>query len=520
MFGRVIPERVRSGRDPAQRLLGGLLWAVCLLAGSGCAQFGGTRSAMYQPPAGELVVESPAGHPAAPRRARSSRSLTPVRGHVPPTARAVQSTPEWASPPGEESGFLPPETPPTVRDPVPPRGPLFTEVPGGYWIVSSRQASLPPTDIDSSRSLVYLYRTPHSMQAFPREVFLQTLRADRPTCITIHGSYNYWPDVLTESVHSLRWIQQAAQGQEVQFVYFSWPADGYAFLVFPLELAVMGRRASRHSLYLANLISQFPNDQPVCLVGHSHGARCSVAALHTLGGGALEDGSRLAPGLGVPRRMNAVLLAAAVDHDWLNPGERYGAALPVTERMLVMQNERDSWLNAYPLKDLLGNRQALGRGGFQEDDTIRMSDQIGKISVLDASPFAGRSHDFRAFHSRAELADAISPFVLFRSESEPPLEERLTPPESPADPQSVARPISSRPPSPNGRDTSRGPDAVRRSAPLPASSAAAPRGNVTSADADFAPQPRPTRASRPPETHRLPNAPATSPLLPRTRGRL
>jgi len=524
MFGRVIPERERCGRNRVHRLLDTLLWAVCLLAVPGCAQFGGTRSAMFPPPTAELVVQSPAGHTANPRRSPSSQSLTTVRDngrdHVPPNARTVQSNSERDSPPADETEFLPPQTPPPLRDPNPQGGPVFAEVPGGYWIVSSRQASLPPTDIDSSRSLVYLYRTPHSMQAFPREVFLQTLRTDRPTCITIHGSYNYWSDVLSESVHSLRWIQQAAQGQEVQFVYFTWPADGYAFLVFPLELVAMGRRASRHSLYLANLISQFPPDQPVCLVGHSHGARCSVAALHALGGGALEDGSRLAPGLGVPRRLNAVLLAAAVDHDWLNPGERYGAAMPVTERMLVMQNERDSWLNAYPLKDLMGNRQALGRGGFQESDTIRMSDQIGKISVLDASPCAGRSHDFRAFHSRVELAEAISPFVLFRSEGEPSFEERLEPPVSQATPQSVARPVSSRGPSAGIRETSRSPGGVRRSPPLPATNATATRGNATSADADSAPQPRLPRAPRPPESHRLPSEPAPLPFPARTRGRL
>jgi hypothetical protein len=426
MFGRVISERERCGRIRAVTVLGRLLWVLCLVASQGCAQLGGSRSTMARSSRAPLLVNPPPVGSEGASRSPGHQTVTTVRGHALPGPHSVQPVSEPVSPPPAEPEFLPPQTPDLPRGNGASLGSFFSEVPGGYWIVSSRQARLPPGDIDSSRDLTYLYRTPQSMRAFPREVFLSTLRANRPTCITIHGSYNYWTDVLSESVHSLRWINQASQGREIQFVYFSWPADGYAHLVFPLELVAMGRRASRHSLYLANLLGQFPEEQPVCLVGHSHGARCSVATLHALGGGALEDGSRLVPGSGVPRRMNAVLLAAAVDHDWLNPGEKYGAALPVTERMLVMQNERDSWLNAYPLKDLMGNRQALGRGGFQEADTIRMSDQIGKISVLDASPFAGRSHDFRAFHSSMELAAAIAPFVLFDPEAKQRSEERGT----------------------------------------------------------------------------------------------
>jgi len=442
-----MPSRVLSGETRREmhrcwRLLRVLLWSLSLLRVSGCAQFGTQRTAHSPPYSGAVVVEAPRTVPSsAPHRAthsspslpsQANRSVTPVRTHSTVPPRGVQYSVPVETPlesAGDVTGeFLPPKTEDSQLSPAVSRGPVFQEVPGGYWIVSSRDARLAPGAVDSSRSMSYYYRTPHSMQSFPREVFLQTLRVDRPTCITIHGSYNYWPDVLSESVRSLRWVQQSARGREVQFVYYSWPADGYAHLVFPLELMAMGRRASRHSLYLANLMSQFPPEQPICLVGHSHGARCSVGALHTLGGGALEDGSRLPAGSPVPRRINAVLLAAAVDHDWLNPGERYGAALPVVNQMLVMQNERDSWLNAYPLKDLLGNRQALGQGGFQETDTVRMNDQMGKITVVDASPFAGRSHDFRAFYSRPELAEAMSPFVMFDEASGPT--SPVTPPQT------------------------------------------------------------------------------------------
>lgn len=102
-----------------------------------------------------------------------------------------------------------------------------------------------------------------------------------------------------------------------------------------------------------------------------------------------------------------------------------------------------------------------------------MSDQIGKVSVLDASPFAGRSHDFRAFHSRAELAAAMTPFILFRSEGEPPLDARREISSRPSPARTTVSPL-------NARDVSRGnglappdPNATRQTNSFPVSGTAA-----------------------------------------------
>lgn len=256
----------------------------------------------------------------------------------------------------------------------------------------------------------------------PREAFLSTLRPDRPVCFVIHGSYNYWPDVIRESQRNYQWIRQAARGTPVQFVYFTWPSDGYAHVVFPVELAVMGRRSAIHSVYLANLISQFPPEQPVTLIGHSHGARATAAALHALGGGAVDDGSTLPPGSPVPSRMRAVLVAAAIDHDWLNPGKKYGNALQPVERMLVIHNHRDGWLSVYPLQNPFTGQQALGRSGINFGDRMQLNELGQKITLLDSSGFAGRSHDFSAVNSRPEMAEAIAPFVTFQDPAGPPID--------------------------------------------------------------------------------------------------
>lgn len=282
-----------------------------------------------------------------------------------------------------------------------------------FWIVSSRSARQPAGAPESSLDLAYLMGAPNGLIRQPRERFLGSLRPDRPVCFVIHGSYNYWPDVLRESRRCRDWIARSAQGQPVQMVFFTWPANGYVPIAFPVELAVLGRRASYHGVYLANLLGHFPPEQPVCLVGHSHGARCVVATLHALGGGAVEDGTRLAPGLAPPQRVRSVLLAAAIDHHWLNPGARYGRALFPVEKMLIVHNQADAWLRVYSWKNLLGNSSALGQSGLSQADHFQLASFNQKVVLLDGTRLTGNDHDFAAFNTRAEYADAIAPMVTF-----------------------------------------------------------------------------------------------------------
>lgn len=304
--------------------------------------------------------------------------------------------------------------------------PIPAEAPSqGYWIVSSRDVKGTPAKDDCIRQLDFLYRTPSGMTTASPESFFAELRSDRPVCIVIHGSYNYWNDVLRESERNHAWIQQAAAGREVQFVYFTWPSDGYAHVVFPVELRMMGRRAAVHGGYLAQLVSEFPANQPVTIMGHSHGARCAVAALHALGGGALDDGSHLPAGSSAPRRVRGVLIAAAVDHDWLNPGNRYGLALEPVESLLVIHNHRDGWLSVYPLHSPFKGQQALGRKGFDAKDRERLEGFEHKIRLYDSSAIAGRSHDFSTINSSPEIAAAITPYVTFqRAERHSPPRDR------------------------------------------------------------------------------------------------
>ena len=289
-----------------------------------------------------------------------------------------------------------------------------------YWIVSSRDCGAPTASGDAGRCLVYLHRTSEqSLIRERREAFLASVRPDRPVCFVMHGSYNRWRDVMLESRKIHSWLRSAAPESPVQVVFFTWPSDGNMPFIFPVDIAILGRRSSAHGAYLAGLISQLPSDQRVAIMGHSHGARTAAAALHLLGGGTLEESPGLPPGYTYPRQIRAVMIAAALDHNWLNPGQRYGQALLVPERVLLLRNSRDSTLAVYPMRKFMGER-ALGKDGLGQDDRFALGSLGPKVVELNAAEFADWHHSFADFHQRPELAKALLPYVHFQEDGASP----------------------------------------------------------------------------------------------------
>jgi hypothetical protein len=284
--------------------------------------------------------------------------------------------------------------------------------PSDYWIVSSR--GCPPCDRGWAPQCTSCFR--HTVDGRVRRVgfddVIGGLDPSRPVTIVVHGSYNYDSDVLVESRNMHRWLSRAG-GQPAQMIYFTWPSDGYVPVLLQLEIAVLGRRSSYHSAYLAHLISRLPPGQPVTLMGHSHGARVSVAAAHLLGGGRLENGQVFLYSPAPPRRIRAVLLAAAIDHDWLNPGDRYGRSLCVLEQVLVLRNMRDFWLSVYPLRKPFGD-QALGRTGLSPCDRGALGPLGAKVVEFDVTRAIGRGHNMAQYYSRPAIGAVVAPFAEFR----------------------------------------------------------------------------------------------------------
>lgn len=251
--------------------------------------------------------------------------------------------------------------------------------------------------------------------------FRQWLQPGVPLCIMVHGSFVPDDTVTTDSRNTFRWLRQAAPHLPLQVVFLTWPSEGILTLhpaiatssaIPGLDVAILGRRAEFNGFRLAQLIDMVPSETPICLIGHSHGARMVASGLNVLGGGTL-CGQRICNG---PRhRIRTVLAAAAIDHDWLCPGQRYERALCATECLLNM-NAKDDWaLWFYPLRKPF-SKFALGSVGFTESDLVRLGPRASQVVNYDVSRLLGRGHIWPEFYQHSSLASTLVPWVYFTDE--------------------------------------------------------------------------------------------------------
>lgn len=292
-----------------------------------------------------------------------------------------------------------------------------------YWIVSSRRAAQHHLDPPTA-TLDFFHRGPDGSVVFSDAAVLQSqLTPGVPVCIFVHGSFVKWSDQLQSSQSSYHWIRNAAPGQPLQVIFFDWPSDGPYSYLFPVDVTVRGQRAEFNGFHLAHVLSMLPDECPVCLVGHSHGARAVASALHLSAGGTVQ-GNVFYGDAGRNRPLRAVLAAAAMDHDWLNPESQYGRALCRAE-VMNLRNECDAALTFYPLARPL-SRPALANVGFTESDRAAMGLLAWRAIELDVTDLVGRSHTWPYYDREPAIAAAIAPFVYFMDGAAVTLDPSLT----------------------------------------------------------------------------------------------
>ena len=210
----------------------------------------------------------------------------------------------------------------------------------------------------------------------------------------------------------LRWLRCAAPSRAMNVLFFTWPSGGPITYEPHLDVALLGMRASFNGVYLGDLVARIPPGHPICIIGHSHGARMTAAALHLLAGGEV-DGTHLTNFPPADQRIRAVLVAGALDHQWLDPGQRFGLALCRTESLLYLRNDHDIVLSFYPLRKIVVTRRALGESGLTRRDRERLGYLNSKIVELDVTRIVQAGHVWRHYYTHPELASAIEPFVYF-----------------------------------------------------------------------------------------------------------
>lgn len=414
------------------------LWTSLRKAGFGCvttlgiAGLCGDLLHAESPLAPNTSEQSTPAKPKGKSKAKAKSKAARTRVEWPAQTNSVSvsvpgSSSSNAAAPGAPALFIPPgSAPPGAPQPAAMPGEItISSQPGticsigqDYWIVSSRSCKKQDREQGNTCCLNY-FHSPHDKQMMPTEraSLFAALNPQIPVCFVIHGSYNRWSDVVAESRNIHRWIRAGSQGTPLQVVFFTWPSDGNMPFLFPVDIAVLGRRCSLHAVYLAQLISDVPPEVRVSLVGHSHGSRVAVSALHLLGGGRIENGQAL-PGPVVPHRIRATIIASAVDHYWLNPGERYGQALCAVERMLIVHNSRDTTMALYPLRKPFGE-PSLGGPGLSPLDRMMIDGNNAKIAQMDAAGFVNHRHAWASYYRHPALSEAIAPYVYYQEEGLP-----------------------------------------------------------------------------------------------------
>ena len=281
-----------------------------------------------------------------------------------------------------------------------------------YWFVSARRCPKRGASCPMGCEFEYFHHSPENcLYRSDERSLVGSLQPGVPVCIVVHGSFVDWGHVQNDSLQTYRWIRAAAPHRPLHIVFYTWSSEGCITMLPHADIAILGRRAEYHGLHLAHLISRLPPDRPLCLLGHSHGARLVASALHLMGGGYVQ-GHRLAYGVNTQRRIRTVFAAAALDHHWLNPGERYGRAIYQTECLLNLRNRRDLPLAAYALRKPFSHR-ALARTGFTRRDVARLGRHSWKIAQVDVTRLVGTGHMWPNYYRRPEIAAAIAPYLYF-----------------------------------------------------------------------------------------------------------
>lgn len=282
----------------------------------------------------------------------------------------------------------------------------------GYWIVSSWN-SPQEFENDQLRFCPQVRRVDERTDGLPScmEQLTGSLVPGVPICIVVHGSFMDSPSVLPDSHHTWSWLKSGACGSPFQMIYFSWPSDRALSPLASIDVAILGSRASRNGYYLASLIQSLPPECPVCLVGHSHGTRVISSGLHLLGGGVVEGHRHSTPGCS-GRRIRVVYTASAIDHDWLNPDERFGRALCCVECLINLRNAKDPALQIYPLRRI-GSSRALGLAGFTSKDRRELGAFGARVRDWDVSSLIGHDHSWPNYVAQNSLSSSLRNYLFF-----------------------------------------------------------------------------------------------------------
>ena len=285
------------------------------------------------------------------------------------------------------------------------------------WLISTRCVPLScPAGVDPER---FSYQV--SLEECPRwnaadaDAFFEQSTSDTPVVVFVHGNRTDRCDAITESWPLYRQLLNQSAGHLFRFVIWSWPAEQTR--VGPRRDALIkASRSDTQSFYLASWLDRLPPETPVTLIGYSFGARVITGALHLAEGGTLLG---MQHETGTPdqsrRPVRVVLVAAALDCEWLLPGSRNGLAGRRIEQMMVTRNCGDRGLRFYPRMRRNDSSSALGATG--PASPTRLAESGLKFETVPVESQVGRDHLWHAYLRSSAVRSRLAWYSFLLDES-------------------------------------------------------------------------------------------------------
>ena len=282
------------------------------------------------------------------------------------------------------------------------------------WLVSTRSL---PHDARANGLSTPEVRRYESNSSWSQSTLEELLASNEPrltTSLLVHGNDTDSPLAISKGFEVYRNLTRSAPPeQHVRLIVWSWPSDHIPG-PFRDDARTKAQRTNIEAFYLAKFLDRQRGDAPISLIGYSFGARIITGALHLLGGGVLE-GRRIGPREQYPRPpLHAVLMAAAVDRDWLLPGRPHGRALSSVDRMVLLINPQDRVLKWYRFLSPSEGNEALGSTGLAAD--ARLGAERSKLVQVNVGEAVGNRHGWTSYIG--------SPTVIQRLQQETLVETR------------------------------------------------------------------------------------------------